>query len=216
MVDLPAAEAAFVRCADYAALQLLHKLKALQPGSDLVKAEVAAYFHRFDEAEKIYLDNDRRYSLISLYTSIFALNLTPFMSLTYRDLALALRRKLGDWSRVAELQNSATSTDSENLSTYNQMGSYFGDRHQYVQASRYYELAKNNEKLVDCFYNMEDYEALEKLADSLDEKDHLLVKIAGMFTSVGLCHQAVKCYVKVGYCLMFYILVFKPPIHLLT
>ena len=59
--DLPAAESAFVRCADFAALQLLHKLNNFPEGSDLVKAEVAAYFHKFDEAERIYIENDRRY-----------------------------------------------------------------------------------------------------------------------------------------------------------
>ncbi len=58
--DLAAAESAFVRCSDFAALQLLHKLKSLPADSALLRAEVAAYFHRFEEAEKIYLDNDRR------------------------------------------------------------------------------------------------------------------------------------------------------------
>ena len=113
------------------------------------------------------------------------------------DLALALRRKLGDWTRVAELQNSTTSTDLENKSTYNQMGNYYSDRLQYSQACRYYKLASNSEKLVDCFYAMEDYESLEKLADSLDERDALLPRIASMFTSVGLCQPAVQCYLKV-------------------
>ena len=111
---------------------------------------------------------------------------------------MALRRKLGDWERVSELQNAATSTDLENKSTYNQMGNFFGDRHQYIQASRYYNLAKNNEKLVDCYYNMEDYENLEKLVDLLDERDPLISRIASMFTSVGLCQQAVQCYLKVN------------------
>ena len=130
---------------------------------------------------------------------MFLFDININMLFLKRDLALALRRKLGDWSRVAELQSSAASTDSENLSTYNQMGNYFGDRHQYAPASRYYKLAQNNEKLVECYYNMEDYENLEKLADSLDERDKLLPKIAVMFTSVGLCEQAVKCYLKVSF-----------------
>ena len=60
IADLAAAESAFVRCADFAALQLLHKLNNLPDGSDLIKAEVAAYFHKFDEAEKIYFHNERR------------------------------------------------------------------------------------------------------------------------------------------------------------
>ena len=42
-------------------------------------AEVAAYFKRFEEAEKIYIEMDRR------------------------DLAVELRIKLGDWFRVVQL-----------------------------------------------------------------------------------------------------------------
>lgn len=138
------------------------------------------------------MEHDRRYFFSLCYFSYS--NGHVFF---YRDLAVALRRKLGDWSRVAELQNSAASTDSENLSTYNQMGNYFKDRHQYAPACRYYKLAQNNEQLVDCYYNMEDYENLEKLAETLDEGDMLMPKIAAMFASVGLCQQAVQCYLKV-------------------
>ena len=116
-----------------------------------------------------------------------------------RDLALALRRKLGDWSRVAELQKSNTETDSENQSTYDQMGNYYCDRHQYSEACHYYKLARNNAKLAECSYNMEDYELLEQLAESLDQAEPLVPKIAAMFASVGLCQQAVQCYLKVGF-----------------
>ncbi len=55
-----------------------------------------------------------------------------------RDLAMALRRKLGDWSRVAELQKAHASTDTENVETYDQMGHFYCDRHQYADACRYY------------------------------------------------------------------------------
>lgn len=192
-----------MRCADFASLQLLHRLKNLPTGSALVKAEVAAYFHKFDDAESIYIENDRRYYLNFLLSDYYRSKRNrketycKYFCFHYRDLAMALRRKLGDWARVSELQNAATSTDLENKSTYNQMGNFFGDRHQYTQASRYYKLAENNEKLVDCYYNMEDYENLEKLVDSLEERDPLISKIASMFTSVGLCQQAVQCYLKV-------------------
>ena len=174
LYDLLAAESAFVRCADYAALQLLHRLKSLPSGSALIRAEVAAYFHKFDEAEKIYTDSDRK------------------------DLALALRRKLGDWSRVAELQQQAgsTSTDAESKANYNHMGNYYFDRHQFAKASRYYKSAANNEKLVDCYYAVEEYDELDSLAETLDERDPLLAKVADLFASVGLCQQAVRCYVK--------------------
>lgn len=46
---------------------------------NIFQAEVAAWFGHYDEAEKLYLDVDRR------------------------DLAIALRRKLGDWFKVLQL-----------------------------------------------------------------------------------------------------------------
>ena len=112
-------------------------------------------------------------------------------------MALALRRKLGDWSRVAELQKPGASTDTENASTYNQMGNYYCDRHQYAEACRYFKLARNNAKLAECCFSMEDYDGLEELSESIDQTDPLVPKIAAMFTSVGLCQQAVQCYLKV-------------------
>ena len=44
-----------------------------------IQAEVAAWFGHYDEAERLYLEVDRR------------------------DLAIALRRKLGDWFKVLQL-----------------------------------------------------------------------------------------------------------------
>ncbi len=58
-------------------------------------------------------------------------------------------------------------------------------------------LARNNAKLVECCFHMEDYEGLEQVAEAIDEADPLIPKIAAMFTSVGLCQQAVQCYLKV-------------------
>ena len=53
-------------------------MKRLQnvQNTSVQRAEVAAWFHRFDEAEKLYLEVDRR------------------------DLAIALRKRLGDWFKV--------------------------------------------------------------------------------------------------------------------
>ena len=48
------ADQAFVRCKDYQGLQFVKKLKNLQK-EEMRKAEVAAYFKRFDEAERLYL-----------------------------------------------------------------------------------------------------------------------------------------------------------------
>ena len=58
-LDLPTAEAAFVRCSDYAGIQFVKKLHNIH-NDTLKKGEVAAYFKDFSEAEKLYLEVDRR------------------------------------------------------------------------------------------------------------------------------------------------------------
>ena len=61
-LDLSTAEAAFVRCNDYAGIQFIKRLTNIH-SDQLKRAEVAAYFKDFDEAEKLYLEADRRYVL---------------------------------------------------------------------------------------------------------------------------------------------------------
>jgi hypothetical protein len=74
---VPSAQA-FVKLVDYQGIQFVKRLRRLD---DKVKqrAEVAVYFQRFDEAETLYRDIDRK------------------------DLAIELRMRLGDWLRVVQL-----------------------------------------------------------------------------------------------------------------
>lgn len=58
-LDLATAEAAFVRCSDYWGIQLVKRL-ANVTNDQLKQAQVAAYFNDFDEAERLYLEADRR------------------------------------------------------------------------------------------------------------------------------------------------------------
>ena len=53
------------------------------------------------------------------------------------------------------------------------------------------------EQLVKCYYNLEDYDNLENLVDSLQPDDKLLVAIGNMFATVGMGQQAVEAYTKV-------------------
>ncbi len=55
------AEQAFVRCRDYQGIEFVKRLSNLQSEA-MKQAEVAAYFSRFEEAERMYLDMDRRYT----------------------------------------------------------------------------------------------------------------------------------------------------------
>lgn len=58
-LDLEMAEKAFVRCSDYQGIQFVKRLKLLD-SSAKQNAEVAAYFKRFEDAERMYLEMDRR------------------------------------------------------------------------------------------------------------------------------------------------------------
>ena len=67
-----------MKLVDYQGIQFVKRLRRLD---DKVKqrAEVAVYFQKFDEAEALYRDIDRK------------------------DLAIELRMRLGDWLRVVQL-----------------------------------------------------------------------------------------------------------------
>lgn len=59
-LDLKMAEKAFVHCKDYPGIQFVKRLEKLQ-GDSMKQAEIVAYFGRFEETERMYLDMDRRY-----------------------------------------------------------------------------------------------------------------------------------------------------------
>jgi WD repeat-containing protein 35 len=67
------------------------------------RAEIAAYYGRVDEAEGIYREIDRK------------------------DLALDLRRKLGDWSNVVELIEEGLGDDETLKDANNRIGSFCVD-----------------------------------------------------------------------------------------
>ncbi|PSN48259.1 WD repeat-containing protein 35, partial [Blattella germanica] len=173
-LDLPTAEAAFVRCSDYPGIQFVKRLHNIH-NDTLKKAEVAAYFKDFNEAEKLYLEVDRR------------------------DLAISLREKLGDWFRVVQLMKMGSGgSDIQMEVAWNSIGDYFVDRQNWEGAREYYEKGRNQEQLVKCYYMLEDYTSLENIANNLSENHALLPTIGEMFASVGMCAQAVSSYIKCG------------------
>lgn len=174
-LDLPVAEHAFVRCKDYQGIKLVKKVAQVQ-NEKMKLAEIAAYFHRFEDAEKIYLDMDRR------------------------DLAINMRMKLGDWFRVVQLLQSGSgdADDKKLMQAWDAIGDYFTDRQKYSNAVTYYTQSNNLEQLLECYYMMEDYDALTDLAKSLPENHKLLPRIAKIFRMVGMCEQAVLAFSKCG------------------
>ncbi|KAM6433129.1 WD repeat-containing protein 35 isoform 2-T2 [Rhynochetos jubatus] len=172
-LDLQTAEQAFVRCKDYQGIKFVKRLGNLQSES-MKQAEVAAYFSRFEEAERMYLDMDRR------------------------DLAIGLRIKLGDWFRVLQLLKTGSGDSDDALleQAHNAIGDYFADRQKWLNAVQYYVQGRNQERLAECYYMLEDYQGLEDLANSLPENNKLLPDIACMFVRVGMCEQAVSAFLK--------------------
>merc|ERR1719281_1711489 len=170
-LDFAVAEKAFVRFEDYQGIQLVKRLKLVDDRMKQ-KAEVAAYFQRFDEAEQLYREIDRK------------------------DLAIDLRVRLGDWFRVIQLAHGS----NEDLlqQAWSSIGDYYADRSKWSNAAQYYAKAQNNTALVDTYYFLEDYDALERLIGQLPEGSPLLTDIGNKFTSVGLCEQAVQAYMRYG------------------
>mmetsp|Transcript_12201 Transcript_12201/g.31343 ORF Transcript_12201/g.31343 Transcript_12201/m.31343 type:complete len:1210 (-) Transcript_12201:196-3825(-) len=170
-LEFSVAEKAFVRYEDFQGIQLVKRLRLLDDRMKQ-KAEVAAYFQRFDEAESLYREIGRK------------------------DLALDLRVRLGDWFRVIQLSQGG---DEDVLrQAWNSIGDYYADRGKWSNAAQYYVKGQNNSALVDVYYFLEDYDSLKNLIDLLPEGSPLLTDIGHKFTSVGLCEEAVKAYVRHG------------------
>uniref|UniRef100_A0A6A7G3L3 WD repeat-containing protein 35 n=4 Tax=Hirondellea gigas TaxID=1518452 RepID=A0A6A7G3L3_9CRUS len=171
-LDLENAETAFVRCKDYPMIQLVKRVAGIHSEA-IRKAEVAAYFKRFEEAEKLYLEVERR------------------------DLAVNLRRKLGDWFRVLQLLKAGPAGDDTKMEeALNNIGHHYADRQHWDEAVKHFELAHNHQMLAQCYYQLEDFDSLESLVRSLPEGSNLLPVVADMFTCVGMSEQAVMAYMK--------------------
>lgn len=173
-VNLTVAEKAFVKYEDYVGIQFIKRLKVLD---DKVKqkAEVAAYFQRFDEAENLYREIDRK------------------------DLAIDLRVRLGDWFRVIHLAQSSGGSEELTQKAWNCIGEYYADRGKWSSAVQYFLKAEDHASLINAYYILEDYTNLRRLIPQLPEgKTYLLKDVGDKFTTVGLCEEACEAYLRIG------------------
>lgn len=76
--------------------------------------------------------------------------------------------------------------------TWNSLGDLYADRQNWAKAAKFYGQAKNSEKLMNCYYSMENWEGLARLLTSIHDGSPLLLTMAQKFLSVGLCEQAVS------------------------
>lgn len=173
-LDLETAESAFVRCTNYQGIQFIKKLRSIQ-NQNIQKAEIAAFFGDFDEAEKLYIDADRR------------------------DLAISLRSTLCDWFRVIQLYRMASGiSDQQMENAYREIGNHFANMRVWESAREYYEKAHHIEGLMETFYHLEKYDELENLISRLPEKSSLLSRLGHMLATVGMTEKAVEAFKKCG------------------
>ena len=102
-LNLSFAERAFVKNEDYLGVQLIQKLGNMDEKVKQ-KAEICCFFKRYDEAEQIYKDIDRK------------------------DLAMDLRMRLGDWAKVIALIEQGAGNDQMLNRAYKNLGDYSAER----------------------------------------------------------------------------------------
>jgi len=172
-LDLSIAEAAFVRCRDYAGVQFAKKISII-PDEKVRRAEVAAFFDDFETAEKLYLEADRK------------------------DLAVEMWRLIGDWKRSEALSKTRQADVRTFKSMSIAMGDSLSEEQEWRKAVSYYEKADDTSRLVTALLMLEDYSALDKLAGTLPKSSPLLPQIGAAFEAVGLTAEAVRTYLACG------------------
>lgn len=172
-LDFTSAEKALLKCDDYQGLQLVKRLNVIDDKSKQ-KAEILAYYGRYDEAEQVYKKIERK------------------------DLAIQMRMKMGDWFKVVQMVKEGSGYDDILQTAYYELGNYYAERFKWQKAANYYLLAKNFEGMIEAFYNIEDFDNLEKIITSIPEGSKLLNDLGDKFQNVGLCEQAVNCYKRAG------------------
>ncbi|CAL1291163.1 unnamed protein product [Larinioides sclopetarius] len=173
-MDFSTAESAFVRCKDYQGIQFVKNILDIN-NETVRKAEVQAYFKKYDEVDRIYLATDRIMSAIDLHR---------LLGDSFR--VIELLKKGGDLLEVSEMEEA-----------WNGVADYYFDRQMWNEAVNYYEKAHNESQIAECYYMLEDYAGLERLLNDLPENHKLLPELGSMFSSVGMCEQAVSAFVKI-------------------
>lgn len=108
------------------------------------------------------------------------------------------RQTIGDWFRVIQLLKTIDHQSFDLLCTvYNSIGNYFKQTQNFQTAVEYYIMAKNTDEIINCYCHVDDYDALEKLLDTLPAGDPLIAKIAKKFTTDAVFPSLVTAYEKV-------------------
>ena len=60
---------------------------------------------------------------------------------------------------------------------WNAIGDYYADRQKWQNAVTYYVQGRNQARLAECYYMLEDYTGLEKMVNTLPE-NHVLLSVS--------------------------------------
>lgn len=120
------------------------------------------------------------------------------MVLFCRDLALSFREDMAQWHKILRIiHNSDGNFENLEIKVRNHIGDDYMAQCKWQSAIRHYKSADNTEKIIECFANMDDFNALEGIMAKLPEKHPLLEKIAKKFEAEGVFPQLVDAYEKV-------------------
>jgi WD repeat-containing protein 35 len=172
-LELDTAERSFVRYQDYYGVQLVKQLRGM-PDKMKARAEVAVYLSKYDEAESIYREIDRK------------------------DLAIAFRKRVGDHMRVVQLLQTGGGSDRLVRDAWDRIGQYYTDRFKWRKALQYFQLSRNLNQLVECHYRLENFDELSKIKGDIADGTPLLASLAQRFEAVGMFEDAVDCYLRSG------------------
>ena len=173
-LDFSTAEKAMIHMNDYMGLYFIKRVKTIDD-DNLKKAEIAQFFKDYDQAEDIYNTSDRK------------------------DLAIAMRLKLGQWDRVISLMKSSGVIQEDNMKVaYSNYADQFFMQKDYEKAEEFYKKAGNIEGLLNIWFITEEFDKAASYIDKLPEQNEMLLKMADKFETYGLCEEAVNCYIKYG------------------
>ena len=77
------------------------------------------------------------------------------------------------------------------------MGQVYMDRRRWRKASLFFVMSKQTDKLAECLFQLGDFSTLKELQAHLPGNSPVHKDLAAKYESIGLCDDAVRCYVQV-------------------
>ncbi|EAY22286.1 WD repeat protein, putative [Trichomonas vaginalis G3] len=166
-------ERCYLETTNYRGLQFVKRIRTVKD-PNIQRAQVLSYLGRFDEAESIYLSMDRL------------------------DLAIEMRRSIGDFRHVIKIMGNGVGDDETIAAAYTAVGDELCEQAHWSDATMEYSQARNDEKLMKARFLAQDYDGLERLMMSLPAQSPLLHKIGEMFVAIGAVDDAVTAFTSCG------------------